>query len=75
MEDGKEVGMPSSLALEVTLSDDNELLIEIIDLFVVVALISAGSDYDPLGLTVLAPLLLPLPLLFVPMLASLSGAP
>jgi hypothetical protein len=52
----------------------NELLIGIISLHVIVALVAASSNDDPLG-HALAPLLLPLALLFAPLLAPLGGAP
>jgi hypothetical protein len=48
-------GLPH-LALEVTLSYGDELLIEVVDLFVVVALVKAGSDRDSLGSPLQPPL-------------------
>jgi hypothetical protein len=66
-------GLPC-LALEITLSNGDELVARVIGLLVIVALVTTGSDSDSLG-SPLRPLLLPLALRFVPLLAALSGAP
>jgi hypothetical protein len=47
--------MGCRLALEVTLSSGNELLIGIISLLVVLTLVAAGSDHDLLGLPLWPP--------------------
>jgi hypothetical protein len=46
----------SPLVLEVVFSDGNELLIGIINLLLIVALVTAGSDYDLLGSPLWSPL-------------------
>jgi hypothetical protein len=48
-------GLPH-LALEVTLSSGDELLVGVTDLLVIVTLIAVGSDHDLLGLLFRAPL-------------------
>jgi hypothetical protein len=50
------IGWLLCLALEVTLRSGNELLVRIVGLLVIIALIVAGSDYDPLGLPLWPPL-------------------
>jgi hypothetical protein len=50
------IGWLLCLALEVTLRSGNELLVRIVGLLVIIALIIAGSDYDPLGLPLWPPL-------------------
>jgi hypothetical protein len=50
------IGRLPHLALEVTLSGGNRLLVGVIGLLVVVTLITAGSNYDPLGLLLWPPL-------------------
>jgi hypothetical protein len=43
------IGRLSCLAFEVTLDNGDELLIRIIGLLVIIALVTTGSDHDPLG--------------------------
>jgi hypothetical protein len=45
------ISRQSHMALEVTLSSGNVLLIGVIDLLVIVSLIAASSNCDPLGVT------------------------
>jgi hypothetical protein len=46
----------SRLALEVLLNSDNELLVGVVDLLLVVILITAGCNHDPLGSPLWPPL-------------------
>jgi hypothetical protein len=70
----KVIGTLSCLALEVTLSDNDVFFIEVINLLVVLTLVATGSNGDLLGHR-FDPLLLPLALLFTPLLAALGSAP
>jgi hypothetical protein len=45
----KVIGRLSRLAFEVALGGGDEILVEIIGILVVVALVTVGSDRDPLG--------------------------
>jgi hypothetical protein len=70
----KVIGRLSCLVLEVPFNGGNDLLVEIIGLLVIVTLVAAGCNCDLLG-SPLWLLLLPLALLFTPLLAALGDAP
>jgi hypothetical protein len=71
------IGRLPCLVLQITLSNDDVLLIEVTDRHVLVTFVIAGSDHDSLGSSLWPPIVtsrIPLSPL-VPLLAALSGAP
>jgi hypothetical protein len=67
------IGRLSRLALEITLGGSDVFLVRAVH-FLIIIVIIAGSNCDPLGRH-FCPFLLSLALLIVPLLAALGGAP